>query len=127
MGGQENSDLEIVGLRFQVGIFEEALAVKPDDTEALRFLAHGYTVLGRAEEGLDADRRLAKLLPRDPRVRYNLACSCALTGRTDEAIEALTKAMDLGFSDLKLVKRDRDLEAIRTDPRFIALVARLES
>jgi Flp pilus assembly protein TadD len=90
----------------------------PADTEALRFLAHAYTAAGRIEDGLAADRRLADLLPRDPRVRYNLACSCALVGRIDEALEALAHACELGFDDLTLLQRDHDLDALRADPRY---------
>jgi tetratricopeptide (TPR) repeat protein len=112
------SGLDLAGLRFQIGISEEVLRHSPADTEALRFLAHAYFAVGRREEGLAMDRRLAELLPRDARVRYNLACSCALLGRRDEAFERLREACDLGFDDVNLLRRDRDLDALREDARF---------
>jgi Flp pilus assembly protein TadD len=124
MVAQERSELELAGLRFQIGIFEEALARDPEDTESLRFLSHGYSVIGRLEDGLAADRKLVELLPRDPRVRYNLACSCALTGRTDEALVHLEEACGLGFDDANLLRKDQDLDSLRDDPRFRELVAR---
>ena len=125
MAAEEPHALEQAGLRFQVGIFEEAVANNPEDTDALRFLSHGYAALGRMEEGLGADRRLVELLPRDERVRYNLACSLSLTGKIDEAIEVFERAIELGFQDLNLVSRDPDLDPLREDPRFDALVARI--
>jgi tetratricopeptide (TPR) repeat protein len=112
------SGLDLAGLRFQVGIGEEVLRNTPDDTETLRFLAHAYFAIGRQEEGLATDRRLAELLPRDARVRYNLACSCALLGRKDEAFERLREACELGFDDLNLLRRDHDLDTLREDARF---------
>ncbi len=110
--------LDLATLRFQIGICEEILRQVPTDTEAMRFLAHAYFAVGQPEQGLATDRRLLELLPRDPRVRYNLACSCALLGRADEAIERLEEACELGFDDLNLLRRDRDLDALRPDPRF---------
>jgi Flp pilus assembly protein TadD len=97
----------------------------PDDTDALRYLAHAYTVVGRPSDGLAADRRLVDLLPRDPRVRYNLACSCALAGQSDEALDVLAKAIELGFDDLTLLRKDTDLDPLREDPRYREIEARL--
>ncbi|MCK6461779.1 MAG: hypothetical protein L6Q95_18015 [Planctomycetes bacterium] len=112
------SGLDLAGLRFQIGICEEILRHAPADTEALRFLAHAYFSVGRKEEGLATDRRLAELLPRDARVRYNLACSCALLGGKEEAFQRLREACELGFDDLNLLRRDRDLDSLRDDARF---------
>ena len=115
---EEHSELELAGIRFQIGIFEEALSTNPTDTEALRYLAHAYTIVGRANDGLEADRRLVGLLPSDSRVRYNLACSCALAGRGDEAIAMLQEACALGFSDITLLRKDKDLDTLRDDSRY---------
>jgi Flp pilus assembly protein TadD len=117
--------LELLGMRFQIAILEEAVRRDPEDTEALRFLAHAYVGVGRLEDGLAADRRLVEILPTDPRVRYNLACSCALTNRIEEALEVLGEACALGFDDLALLRRDRDLDGVRGDPRYEQIERRL--
>lgn len=122
----ETTGLELAGLRFQIGIYEEALRLDPESVEALRFLGNAYTKVGRLEDGLVVDRRLAELRPQDGRVRYNLACSCALCGRKDEAFELLHQARDLGFRDGALVRSDPDLESIRDDPRFREVLARFD-
>ena len=66
-------------------------------------------------------------LPDDPTAHYNLACSCALTGDPDGAFAALDQAVELGYGDLDLLRTDADLAALRTDPRFAPLLARVEA
>ena len=122
---EEHSDLELAGIRFQIGIFEEALAANPGDAESLRYLAHAYTIVGRNHDGLCADRRLVELLPGDPRVRYNLACSCALAGCSEEALEVLSEACKLGFADINLLRKDQDLDSLRDHPGFHAIEQQL--
>jgi tetratricopeptide (TPR) repeat protein len=115
---EEPSAIDLAGLRFQIGICEEVLRADPADADALRFLAHANFAVGRQADGLAIDRRLTELLPRDPRVRYNLACSCALLGRKEEALQRLREAHELGFDDLGLLRRDPDLDSLREDPRY---------
>lgn len=92
--------------------------------ESLELAANYYTQLGYYSDGLGIDRRLAELKPDDPGVLYNLACSYALTGRADEALETLEKAVDRGYRDFRHMSTDRDLAAIKGDPRFGKLLAR---
>jgi hypothetical protein len=126
MESPEIDRVGLAGVRFQIAVWEEILERRPDDTEALRFLAHAYTQVGRLQDGLGADRRLAKLLPHDPRVRYNLACSLALAGDCAAAIAELNRACQLGFDDLKLLRRDQDFESLRDHPDFLAVCDQLE-
>lgn len=114
--------LQDLGNRFLEGIHEEALRGDPGDIESLAFLAHAYTRSGRIAEGLSLDRRLAGLLPGDPVVRYNLACSLALAGEVEEALETLGEARRLGWSDAGHARGDADLASLRGDPRFEALL-----
>ena len=86
-----------------------------------------YTRTGRFEDGLEMDLRIAKVCPDDPMVLYNLACSCALTGRLNEALDALTRAVKAGYDDAEWMGRDRDLKSLREDPRFRALLRRVRA
>ena len=119
--GETAQRIEQAGLRFQIGMFEVALERDANDMEALRFLAHAYGSVGRHTDRLAADERLTALLPRDPRAHYNLACSHALLGQSDEAIAALEQACGLGFADPVLLRRDEELDSLREDPRFQAI------
>ena len=113
------------GLEFDVWFFEGVVKAMPDSVECLTFLGHAHTVLGRYHEGLQIDRRLARLRPRDPLVHYNLACSHALLEDTDAAIRSLRRAVNLGYCEVDHMKADDDLASIRGDDRYEALVQRM--
>jgi mannose-6-phosphate isomerase-like protein (cupin superfamily) len=53
-------------------------------------------------------------------VVYNLACCEALSGRREEALEHLRRAVELDPKIARHARSDTDLEAIRDDPRFAA-------
>ena len=99
----------------------------PGDVEVLQALADLYTKTGQYEKGLDIDEQLSQLLPNDDLVWYNLGCSYALTNRADEAFEALTKAVELGYGDYDWMKTDPDLSNLYKDPRFESLLSWLYS
>ena len=117
--------VERAGAEFLAGFFETELSQKPDNLAALAELGHLYTHLGRVAEGLRVDRELARRLPADPTVRYNLACSLALCGEIDAAFAELGCALERGYRDAEHLALDADLSALRGDPRFEALLARL--
>lgn len=94
----------------------------PEDDLVWRALADLYTRVGRYEDGLAEDLKLADAFPREPDIWYNLACSHALLGQVDEAFGALHKAVDCGYRNIEWMKEDEDLELIRDDPRFQQLL-----
>ncbi|MEG2464621.1 MAG: hypothetical protein RSB14_01160 [Kiritimatiellia bacterium] len=71
-----------------------------------------------------AVRAALKIFPRDANWNYNLACVCARDGRADEAMEWLTKAVDLGFTSSKQLETDNDLKLLRNRPAFTELLAK---
>lgn len=56
---------------------------------------------------------------------YNFACVRARLGRHDDAIAALQRAADAGWMNAEHALTDPDLESLRHDPRFIALMEKL--
>jgi Flp pilus assembly protein TadD len=119
--------LREIGDAFLRNVYEEALRRDPGDAEALDFLAHDYTRGGRIAEGLALDRRLATLRPRDAVVRYNLACSLALSGDAETSIAELRSAVRLGYREAEHTRADEDLASLRGDPRFLRLLAEMEA
>jgi Flp pilus assembly protein TadD/dienelactone hydrolase len=58
---------------------------------------------------------------------YNLACGYVRIGRTDDALEALGKAVEQGMTDRRTFEQDDDLAPLRGDARFQQLLSRLAS
>jgi predicted Zn-dependent protease len=111
----------------ELGFLQKISRRLPEDLEILQALADLYTKTGKYEEGLEIDQRLSQQLPNDDLVWYNLGCSYALTNHPDEAFEALTRAVDLGYGDYDWMKTDPDLNTLHADPRFESLLSWLYS
>jgi len=109
-------------LEFDVDFFERLLTRKQDSIEVLRILAELVSRKGAVKRAVELDRRLVELLPDDFLARYNLACSLARAGRSDEAIDALSRAILLGYDDLTHMESDPDLESLHDNPDFQALL-----
>lgn len=112
-------------LDFEIDFWQHVVRIDPDHFDALSLLGMLYTRRGDFARGLEVDRRLVTLQPCNPVCRYNLACSCSLLGKLDEAFEALRQAIDLGYDDLEHLETDPDLERLRVDGRYRHLVALL--
>ncbi len=121
-----STPLEEIADRHVLEILQAAAARRPEDLEILFSLGDLLTRMGKIEEGLQVDLTLARLQPKDPTVRYNLACSYALLGRKEEALEELKRAVRLGYADPEHMRSDPDLESLRGDDRFEKILARLE-
>ncbi len=109
-------------LDFELAFFGELLRKIPDYSDALRAQAGNLTTKGLLKEGLLIDQVLVKLRPHDPDAHYNLACRYALMLQPDLAIETLRQAVRLGYADFRYMIQDRDLESLRKDTRFRALL-----
>jgi len=99
------------------------LALNPDDSRAATMAAVSACRIGRKDEGMAWARRAVEADPDDAGVRYNVACLYSLEGETDAAITALEDAFAVGFANRDWIERDPDLDPLRADPRFRALLA----
>ena len=117
--------LDGIGQQFLVDFYEVVTKRQPENLEVFAELAQAHTRLGEFESGLALDRHLTRLLPEDPTVRYNLACSLALTERTLESLETLELSINLGYDDAAYLLKDEDLRSLRELPRFQEIVRRL--
>ncbi|NCA12358.1 hypothetical protein EBR56_11280 [bacterium] len=124
MAGIRTSDWfgRLSQLDFDIDFFEKLLARNGDSVEVLRTLGELVAKKGDVGRALAIDRRLVALLPDDFLARYNLACSLALAGRPDEAIDSLSSAILLGYDDLAHLEVDPDLDSLRERPDFRALL-----
>jgi adenylate cyclase len=106
-------------------VAEKHLELNPDDTRALYLAGSAYMVLGQREKALEWARRALATNESDSLVLYNVACLYALGGMVEEAIACLDKAIQNGFGHREWTENDSDLNALRNDPRFQALLKRL--
>jgi tetratricopeptide (TPR) repeat protein len=110
--------------QFEIEFFEGIVRRQSDYWEVLSVLGNHYTAAKRYRDGLSVDERLASLRPNDAVVYYNLACSYSLVGSIQPSLDALEKALSLGYRDFLHMMRDKDLVAVRKDKRFKGLLSR---
>ena len=68
-------------------------------------------------------REIGKRLTDDERILletalYNEACTLAINGQTEQALDSLAEASAAGFSQVGLIDEDEELVSIRTRPKF---------
>jgi tetratricopeptide (TPR) repeat protein len=111
---------------FEMRFFESVLKRDAQYTEVVELLGGLYTKHGRIADGLRMDRKLVKLLPDNATAHYNLACSLALLKRKSDAIKSLRHAVSLGYTDFDWMQQDPDLDGLKQDPAFNALLTQLK-
>ncbi len=93
-------------------------------------LASSQLHIGRNEEAVQTYlKAFAAGIPSGANTRgmayFNLACGYTKLGQKDKAIEALTNAVNEGFTTRSAYETDEDLVPLRTEPRFQELLTRL--
>ena len=81
--------------------------------------------LGQRDQALERARRASTIDPEDSAVLYNVGCVYALAGSDEEALDHLDKAIQNGFGHRDWLENDSDLDSIRDQPRFQALLRKL--
>ena len=94
----------------------------PDDSRAHQFYAFTLKRLGRLEEAKIEMQKGIEQNPNDPIIVYNAACFYALIDDKTVAIENLKKAIDNGFENYNYIKHDPDINSLKKEPDFIALM-----
>lgn len=104
---------------------EKAIKAGRTDNRSMVVYARTLLVVKRYPESIAAyEKVLAAGFDDHGTSRYNLACACALSGKKAEALTAIEKAVDEGFSDRKLLESDDDLASVREEDRFKAAAKR---
>ena len=104
-------------------LIEKHVDSHPDDPRAL-YLGAGINVrLGDHEKGYDWARRALSIDPEESSILYNVACVYSLLGRNEDALACLGKVMEHGVFYKNWAAKDSDLDNLRNDPRFHALLS----
>ena len=108
--------------RLSLQRMEKHLELHPDDVRALYLGAGALVQLGGKGRGMDWAGRALAIDPDDPSVLYNVACTYALLGEADRAIDCLEKSITSGMGQKEWIENDPDLNSLRGNPRFQALI-----
>jgi adenylate cyclase len=108
---------------------ERVVAQDRSNGHAMAFGASALAVLGEAERAKEWMARALLIDPANQLMRYNFACGLiAHLNDADAALEMLgpVLAQDPG-ANVRFAKTDPDLDALRDDPRFQAMLAAAEA
>ena len=89
----------------------------------------GYELLmaGDLDGALEAFHEQVTMFPDVAWGYYNLACANARTGNIDEAFVQLGAAVDHGWDDPEHLGYDPDMDPLRDDPRYAAILERVKA
>jgi adenylate cyclase len=107
---------------------ERTIVAEPDHGVALSFGFMALAVLGENDRAKEWANRAMLLDPENYNLMYNLACGMIKLGETDEALKLLEPVFrDAQVQSLNWWKIDTDLDPLRDDPRFKAMLAGAEA
>jgi tetratricopeptide (TPR) repeat protein len=101
---------------------ERRLKRNPEETRALYMGANALVGLGDLEKGLRWAERAVELEPDESMVLYNVGCVYSLAGKIDLALDCLEKSVRSGLAYVDWLRQDSNLDPLREQPRFQALL-----
>ena len=107
---------------------ERILAQDSNNGSAMGYGVTALAMLGEAERAREWINRALLIEPDNMNMRYNFACAMTTLREKDAALEILGPVFETAHIDrLNHAKVDPDLDPIRRDPRFEAMVASAEA
>jgi len=105
-----------------VAAAERSLAINAGDSRALSLGAGTLQALGETAQAEEWARRSVMSAPTDPLMLYNIGCFYAAAGKRGLALDHLERSIELGMRNRDWLMTDPDLDSLRDDPRFTALL-----
>jgi TolB-like protein/Flp pilus assembly protein TadD len=103
---------------------KRTVRVHPDDTRAWTMGAAALVDMGEPERAARWVSRALLVDSEEPIIQYNAACVYLSLGRNEDALKCLEASVGQGGLSGDWAKNDPDLDPLRGDPRFEALVDR---
>jgi adenylate cyclase len=103
---------------------EALIKVQPDHGTALGFGVLALFALGETERATEWTERALLLEPDNQNMHYNLACAFCKAGLVEQTLELIAPMIaTCGRDSLRWMNADKDLDNIREDARFQAMLA----
>jgi tetratricopeptide (TPR) repeat protein len=106
---------------------EKRLALNPDDSRALYLGAGAWVRLGDQPKAMKWIKRLAATERDEPHLLYGIACLYSMTGKIEESVFYLNRAVEAGFAYRLYLERDGDFDPVRSHPGYKALIEKLKT
>ncbi len=107
---------------------ERITTQEPDNGLALGYVVVSLCTLGEGERAKDLAKRAMLLDPDNLTMRYNFGCGFAQIGEFEAALELLGPVFERDAAEtINWAKVDPDLNPVRGDPRFSAMMAKADA
>jgi eukaryotic-like serine/threonine-protein kinase len=112
-----NADKAKQSYQQAIQLVKEEVVKHPDQPETRSDLALYLARSGDKQGALQAIQPIAQSAVKDPTILFEMAIAYELSGKRDQALDALTAAVKAGQS-LDDIKNEPDLVSLRADPRY---------
>ena len=107
---------------------EKILAQDPNNGAAMGYGVAALASLGKSERAKEWINRALLIDPDNMNMRYNFGCALTILGEIEPAIDILDQVFETAHVDrLNHAKVDPDLDPLREDPRFMAMMTQAEA
>ena len=101
-----------------IRMYEQALALDPDNSQAENFRGYALYRLGKNDEAIRALYRAVKLRPTNAWGHYNLALALWKSGKRKKAVEEINISIKIGPEMLDAMKEDVQFRNIWSSPEY---------
>lgn len=105
--------------------FQKAVEINPEDGTSWQLLGYSLHAMQKLDEALPIHKKAAEFAEVAPVASYNVACVYALKGENELALKWLEKAAAKGFARPDHIANDPDMDPLRDDERFKAVVKKI--
>ena len=105
----------------KIAIYDQILALRPDDVEAITYKADAALLLGQNQWANALANRALMIDPENSHAKYQRACAHAESGYIEEALRDLSEAIETSEALREQAAHDPSFEKLRDMEEFIAI------
>ncbi|WP_229815803.1 TPR end-of-group domain-containing protein [Bacterioplanes sanyensis] len=106
----------------KIAIYDQILALRPDDVEALTYKADAALLLGQAQWATSLANHALNIDPDNSHAMYQRACAYAESGFVEEALRDLEEAITRSESLRTQAGEDSSFDSLRENEQFLDMV-----